>query len=622
VRRGRWRARLTNALVATAPLLAGLGTTGDARADSLSDLGARGRAEGYHVLLVTLDTTRADRLGCYGYDDAATETIDALTRPGIRFEQAVTPAPITLPAHASLLTGLQVPDHGARNNGTHHLEDEGVTTLAEVLRDAGYATAAFIAAYVMDARYGLDQGFEVYDDDLVASDDLIRTGFHNQRRADAVTDAALSWLDEAVTGDRPLFGWVHYFDPHQPYELDEPYLSRFEESPYDGEIAFVDDQLQRILDRLDAAGVRERTLIVVTADHGEGLGEHGETSHSRLIYDSTMRVPLILSCPSLFPDPVTVDDRLASLCDVFPTVLDLVGVPYAADGLAGRNLLALPADPERAVYLETLAPLINNGWASLHGLRRLHDKYILAPSREYYDLARDPDELRNRYLDYPDALDVLIPELDRRMAAWPSVDGAADAARSLTPEQAQRLASLGYVSGGGQAKPGEERPDPKEMIAAWERSSLAMEKSAAGHHAEALAEIEASLEANPGDAQAWHNASIIHQRMGQLPAAVAAIERAAAIYPTAERHVRLAQLLLMSGKMREAITSIEAAEVIDPSDAGILVTKGQVYAVQGRYDRAREMFEEALERDPVMHGEMARRMLQELDRVEGRPPSR
>lgn len=597
------------------------GTPGYAAAADLAALGAAGRAEGYHVLLVTLDTTRADHLGCYGRDGAATETIDALASPGVRFEQAVTPAPITLPAHASLLTGLQVPDHGARNNGTHRLDDE-VTTLAEVLSGAGYATAAFIAAYVMDGRYGLAQGFDVYDDEMAASDDLTRTGFHNQRRADLVTDAALAWLDGALAGDRPFFGWVHYFDPHQPYELSEPYLSRFEDAPYDGEIAFVDDQLQRILDRLDASGVRDRTLIVVTADHGEGLGEHGETSHSRLIYDSTMRVPLIVSCPSLFPEAVTVDDRLASLCDVFPTVLDLVGVPYVADGLSGRNLLTAPADPDRAVYLETLAPLINNGWASLHGLRRLDDKYILAPTREYYDLSRDPGELRNRYLDYPDALDTLIPELDRRMAAWPSVDGMADAAASLTPEQAQRLASLGYVSGGGQAKPGEERPDPKEMIDAWERSSLAMEKSASGQHAEALAEIEASLAANPDDAQAWHNASIIHQRLGQLPAAIESIERAAAIYPTAERHVRLAQLLLMGGRMRDAITSIEAAEVLDPTDAGILVTKGQVYAVQGRHDRARAMFEEALEQDPVMQGEMARRMLRELDRVEGRPDGR
>ena len=369
-----------------------LGGTGDWPATM-----TRGSATGYNVLLVTLDTTRADRLGCYGYDAAGTPTLDALAKQGIRFDDAVTVAPVTLPSHASILTGLAPHHHGVRNNGGFHLDPAHVT-LAEILSDRGYQTAAFIAAFVLDARYGLDQGFDVYNDDVGLDSSNTIEAFARpiyERSATRVTSDAVSWLGTRDR-NRPFFCWVHYFDPHKPYNTPAPFDKRFRNRPYDGEIAYMDNQIGRLVQALKWEGAWDNTLIVVVADHGEGLGDHDEATHAKLIYDSVMRVPLIMACPGLFKKSYVVDDVVVSVTDIFPTVLDLLGmeIPVNVDGL---SLLAARSKKDRTIYMENLATYLDNGWSPLYGLRRHHDKFILAPRPEYYRLGRDSDELKNAY---------------------------------------------------------------------------------------------------------------------------------------------------------------------------------------------------------------------------------
>ncbi|MFP3940102.1 MAG: sulfatase, partial [Thermoanaerobaculia bacterium] len=253
-----------------------------------------GAAAGYNLLLVTLDTTRADHLGAYGDAGAETPNLDRLAAGGLRFTDAVTPVPMTLPAHATLLTGLDPPGHGVRINGRFVLGQEH-ETLAEALRRAGYETAAFVSSFVLDRRFGLAQGFDRYDARLETTR-AAAFAPQTERSAEAVTDAAVEWLEgrRAAGGEgRPVFLWVHYFDPHDPYEPPEPFASRFADRPYAGEIAYVDRELGRLLASLERTGLAGRTVVVATADHGESLGEHGERYHSRTLYEGAVRVPLI-----------------------------------------------------------------------------------------------------------------------------------------------------------------------------------------------------------------------------------------------------------------------------------------------------------------------------------------
>ncbi|MGH7288273.1 MAG: sulfatase, partial [Myxococcota bacterium] len=318
------------------------------------------------VVLVTLDTVRADRVGCYGAEGAETETLDAIAARGVRFEFAISPAPITLPSHATLLTGLDPPEHGVRHNAQFRLA-AGVPTLAEAMRAGGLATAAFVSAFVLDARFGLARGFDIYDDGLgLGAEAHLLTGVES-RTGDRTVDAALAWLERAP--ERFLL-WLHLYDPHATYDPPEPFASRFGPRRYEAEIAFADAQLARLLARVSERWGEGGTLVVVTSDHGESLGEHGEPTHTLGIYDATQRVPLLLAGPGL-PAGRVVRDALARLSDVAPTVLALAGLP-PLEGASGQSLLSLvggePATP-RVAWLETLATQLDFGWSPLLGVR-------------------------------------------------------------------------------------------------------------------------------------------------------------------------------------------------------------------------------------------------------------
>src|SRR6266511_2063601 len=337
-----------------------------------------------NVLLITLDTMRADHLGCYGSRTNGTPSIDRLARQGVRFAQVDSAVPLTLPSHATILTGLFPQRHGLRLNGAGTLR-LSIDTLATIFSRRGFRTGAFVGSFVLDHRFGLGRGFGAYDDAVARDPKGGAASLDAERPAAAVADAALAWLRE--TGTRPFFGWVHFYDPHAPYAPPQPYAQT-----YDGEIAYVDAQVGRLLASID----RSRTIVAVVGDHGEGLGEHGEATHGLLLYESTLRVPLIISAPSLRPRVVR---EPISTTDLAPTLAALAGAPMNVVRLDGRDLsrdlLGKREPAQRDIYAETQYPL-TFGWNDLTSFRRDGKKLISGARDELFDLDRDPHETKNR----------------------------------------------------------------------------------------------------------------------------------------------------------------------------------------------------------------------------------
>ncbi|HSC28373.1 MAG TPA: sulfatase [Vicinamibacterales bacterium] len=410
-------------------------------------------------MIVSLDTTRADRLPAYGYMDVSMPHLDRLAREGVVFDQATSVAPLTLPAHASLFTGLYPPGHGVRDNADPALAEEHAT-LAETLRERGFRTAAFVGSVVVNPERGLAQGFDEYRG--VATDKQAGHGPERmQRRADAVVTDALEWLGHQPAS--PFFLWVHLYDPHRPYDPPEPYRSSVAD-PYVGEIAFADSQIGRLLDALERRRLYDRTVVVVVGDHGESLGDHGERDHGIFVYESVMRVPFIVRAPGLAPRRVGAVVRLV---DVMPTVLDLVGLQ--APDLDGVSLVDLMKGSRRSdleAYSESLYPR-RFGWSPLLALRDGRFKLISAPRPELYDLERDPFEERNIYGERRE----LAEAMTTRLADIARERSTGTGTPAVPPDVQARLAALGYV--GSVPTPamltGEQLPDPKDCIGRADR---------------------------------------------------------------------------------------------------------------------------------------------------------
>ncbi len=576
----------------------------------LAQLVRPGDAAGFNLLLVTLDTVRSDHLGCYGYAAAQTPTIDSLAARGVQFDKAITPMPLTLPSHATMLTGLYPPRHGVRGNGNFQLAPAYVT-LAETLKGKGYDTAAFIACFVLDERFGLNQGFDTYDFEVAPEGFSPANLDMNQRPAAAVSDSAIQWLrDRQESGTTtPFFMWVHYFDAHIPYQSPYGSLRRFAGRPYDAEIAYADDQLKRLIDELERRQLRAKTLIAVVCDHGEGLGEHDEPTHGLLLYGSTLRVGFILSNPVLFPEPIRIGNRIVSLVDLRPTLEDLLGVPSPA-ALDGTSLLRSDRDPDRAVYVETQVPFYAGRCSPLYGLQRLKDKYIRAPEPEYYDLPADPGELNNLHALRSSAVDALDARLTRLMKSWEAAP-APDARRTISAEERDRLASLGYVHAVPTVEP-DELPDPKAMLRANRKISAAIKLLKAQRMTDAL---RLSREAVRG-CKAFPDGSVllatICEQMGKPDEAIAVLRESLAINPKCRTALQLARMLLMLKRYDEMGEALKTALRLDPGNGFIYILRGDRCVAQGRLNEAIAQYEQALRIDEHRVGNLARPQLRKL----------
>jgi arylsulfatase A-like enzyme/Flp pilus assembly protein TadD len=578
--------------IAAVVLIAGVATAAwwYVRSDTAVQQLPAGSLRGFNVLLITVDTLRADRVGVYGRTTGFTPTLDRLANEGLRFDAVRTHVPLTLPSHASLMTSRIPPRHGVRDNGAYSL-DQSQPTLATALKSAGYRTAAFVGAFVLDARFGLGKGFDLYDDQYGARPTMGRVEVV-ERRAEEVTTRAASWIRAAQA---PWFAWVHVYDPHEPYAPPEPFASRHASAPYDGEVAYTDMALGRLIGDLQPAGRLERTVIIVTSDHGEGLGDHGERTHGLFAYDSTLHVPLIVWCanwirPAVVADPV-------GLVDVGPTILDLLGVAWSpADGrslrrrLTGEESLASPAP----LYFEALNASLTRNWAPLTGVVAGDLKLIDLPIPELYDLAGDPGETQNLYTQRLSE----TRRLEQMLDAIGSRDAKPSAA--VDAETAARLRSLGYVVS---QPPARRRftpdDDPKKLVSLDVALDEAMSVSGRGNHTAAIAILQDVIRQRPDLPQAYDRLAFVLRAAGRLPDAIAVLEQAASKgFADASALVSLGTMLQEAGRADRAVSVLEAAVGMNAQDLEARSRLGTAYAQAGRITDAERELKAVLDADP------------------------
>jgi choline-sulfatase len=550
------------------------------------------------LVLVTLDTVRADHLGCYGDRQAITPWLDRLASEGARFVNASSAVPLTLPSHTSLLTGLLPPHHGLRNNGLGSLRS-GTATLATLLAGAGYRTGAFLGAFVLDHRFGLNQGFEVYDDEIEREPNA-DFALEAERPGREVVDRALAWLEK--DDGRPFFLWVHLYDAHAPYTPPAAWAARHPGRPYDGEISEVDEQVGRILEALRKKGLDGSTAVAVVADHGEGLGEHGELTHGLLLYEPTLHVPLLLRAPWALKPRVV--ETPVSLVDLAPTLAGLLGRPFPG-ALDGRDLSkALTSGGEPAggeIYAETRYPA-TFGWSPLSALRRRDLKYIAAPSPELYDLRRDPREGSNLLAKPGEPAGDPARGFAQRLAA-------VEAGAVQTPSQAAdaetkaRLASLGYVAAAPApprpgARPGS-APDPKTMVDLFQRFEDANTRLTGGDPGGAISELVALVAADPANPVFRGKLAAAWRERGETEKALPLYRQAAAAAPRdPEAWYNLASALQEAGRSDEARQAIEQALKLDARRPEAHNTLGIIALGERRTEEARREFATAAEIDP------------------------
>ncbi len=513
------------------------------------------------VLLITIDTLRADALGVYG-GPAATPNIDRLAADGIRFDAAHAHSVVTLPSHASILTGLYPFAHGIRDNSGYRLRP-GVATLAARLRARGYATGAFVGAFPLDARFGLDAGFDVYDDRYPSARASELT--MPERPAATVAAAATRWIGEQRG---PWFAWVHLYDPHAPYAPPPPFDRQYASDPYAGEVASVDRALEPLLEAVRRRG--RPVLVILTADHGEALGGHGESTHGLFAYEDTLHVPLIVSATDAARRTRSLSSAItARHIDIVPTVLDSLGAPADAR-LPGRSLLDAVADRGTPLpsYFEALTASLNRGWAPLTGVLLGSEKYIRLPIPELYDLEADPRETKNllpRAAGRAATLDALLLHLEAQGGA----SANPDAPHAETAETRRRLASLGYVSGGQTGEPGRwtEADDPKRLIALDQAVQRGVEQYQQGGVEQSRATFEAVAQQRPGMATPYLHLAFSWWEGGDAARAIQTLRRAVrAGAGTTEVRAQLGIYLAEAGEPAEAVRLLREATTTDPGD--------------------------------------------------------
>lgn len=550
-----------------------------------------------NLLLVSIDTLRADRLGCYGYAAAQTPVLDALAGRGVRFAEATTVAPLTLPAHASLLTGTFPAYHGVRDNGGFYLGDDQ-QTLAETLKARGYRTGGFAAAFVLDRRWGVGQGFDTYFDDFDLSRYDMSVGLDAaQRPGREVVDHALAWLG---TGGGPFFAWVHLYEPHSPYTPPEPYRSRFPstmEGAYDGEVATADTEVGRLLAYLDAHGALANTIVIVVGDHGESLGEHREQQHGFFVYDASAQIPLIVAGPGLQSRVVRSQVRIV---DVMPTALELLGVQAPAT-VQGASLVPLARGERRTLpaLVETWYPRYHYGWSELRALRDGRYKFIAAPRPELYDTDADPGENHDLSSANPRLAEAMADAL-RRLEAHVAGAAAPQAPRTVDAAVEERLRALGYVGSSVSRTVLETRPrgDPKDKIELYNLLKLAGQDSVSGRIDDGIAKVRRVLAADPEVIEAYTMLGNMHAKAGRREEAIDAYRRALAVDAEHEGATwSLALAYKNAGRLAEAEGGFERVLQLDARSAKAMWQLADIWMRRGEFARAQRMLQQALAHD-------------------------
>lgn len=547
-----------------------------------------------NVLLITLDTVRADRIGAYGYAAARTPNLDALAKGGVRFDDATAPAPITGPSHAAILTGMQPARFGVRDNVLTPLPGQAVT-LAEIVAERGFATAGFVGAFILDRPYGFAQGFGTFEGGFSRVDPGEEATA--ERKANAVVDDALRWLADLPTG-RPFFAWVHLYDAHVGYTPPAPFAP-----DYDGEIGFVDAQIGRLLTALRSRGAAENTLIVAIGDHGESLGEHGEDEHGVFLYDAVLRVPFIVAGPGVKAGHAVADQVRA--VDVVPTVLDALGVgaPDPLDGASLRESLAGGTRSEvPASFSESHYPKLHYGWSELRAMRADGWKAIDAPKPELYNLREDPREQKNLYASQQPLADRMLAEaakLDREFSAGQQTPTIQPDAETLA-----RLRSLGYIGTSAPRPAGDRGPDPKDRIAQRREYNALMSDAIrdlrGGRPEDALTKFRRLASMNDRAYDVHQFLGEAYERLGRPDEALGEYEYAAVLNPEAVTPlVAAAEVHLKRGDLADAGKRLDDAVRVEPEAYEVLLLTGRIRARERRPQEALAAFEKAVERNPA-----------------------
>jgi choline-sulfatase len=544
------------------------------------------------MLLISIDTLRADHVGAYGYAKARTPVLDGLAKGGVMFDRAYAASPVTLPSHATLLTGRYPPGHASRDNGLRVSAD--LPTLATILRARGVRTAAFVAAFPLDHQFGLNRGFDVYGDQIPRRPD---GRVANERPASEVVDDAIAWLRQLVPPATPVspappafFLWVHLFDPHAPYG--DPSTGRPALDRYDDEIATVDREVGRLLGALGPA--RSDTLIVATSDHGEAFGEHGEYAHSIFVYDTTLRVPLLISGAGITPGTRVAD--AVTLADVAPTAMRLLGAPLAdVDGIDLSPALGGTALPRREQYAESFAPLIEFGWAPLRSIRSSPWKLVAAPKPELFDIENDPGEQTNLAASQPTVVRDLQARVDRYSPALLATAASANA------EAAERLRALGYSAGISNRRSDiGNRPDPKDRREMAARIAQVTAGELTG--AALVAALEGIIREDPGNGQAHLRLGYARMQAGDCSRAEPEFHAAAAAgLPSADVFLGLATCLGRRRDLAGAEHALGEARRLEPDNPAVAANFGLLQAAKGDLPAAIRSLTAALATDPNLH---------------------
>ncbi|MFC2165874.1 sulfatase-like hydrolase/transferase, partial [Acidobacteriota bacterium] len=545
---------------------------------------------GLNVCLITLDTTRADRIGCYGYDNAKTPNLDYLAANGVKLSNAYCQVPLTLPSHCSIFTGTYPVYHRVHNNGSYSLDPRHIS-LAEVLREKGFKTAAFVSSFTVDSRYGIDQGFEFYDDTL--QEEEIIKNYRSQRRAEEVYNSFANWMDTNLTSR--FFCWIHFFDPHLPYDPPFPFREEFSGSPYDGEIAYMDVYIGKVVEKLREKNLLDRTLIILVGDHGEALREKNELDHGIFIYDTTLRVPFILYCPKNLPQGLVVDSRVR-LVDVMPTVLDLLGIPEN-DEIQGRTLVPYIEGRKKedlSSYIETYYPRENFGWSELIGFIDREWKYIRAPKEELYDIKGDPAEEQNVIFAEKKSASTMKKKLKDFIENHSS--NFESTKKKLTTEEVERLRSLGYMG----AEFTEERtegnlPDPKDRIDEFHILFQAKLYEYQQKYDLAIENYNKIIALEPRMPMNYYHLALVYMKTDRYPEAAEVLKKGIQSVPNPYVLLsRLAVIYIKLNRLEEAQEANQAALTMKPDHLDSLITAGRIMTELGKHAQSIEYYTKAL----------------------------